>query len=141
MSFSDGQHMTQTTTATATDRLLHAVTKPGTSVEDIFAAGAVFDATIPGWRFAVRNASAIGYQYAEWFRHDATLEGLVRHATPSGEVLEYTITWEEDGVPHAAHHVHVLTIDPESDRVTQDHFWCGGRWPASLLAQMEAAER
>ena len=49
------------------------------------------------------------------------------------------MAWEEDGVPHAARHVHVLTIDPATDRITADHMWCGGRWAAPLLAQMEAA--
>jgi len=131
--------MTQIATSTATDRLLRAVTNPGTPVDDIYAADAVFDATVPGSRFAVRTAPSIGYQFAEWFRDPGTFEELERHATPTGEVVEYTIMWEEDGVPHAAHHVHVLTIDATTDRVTSDRFWCGGRWPASLLAKMESA--
>jgi hypothetical protein len=139
--FGDGRRMTQTSTTTATDRLLLAVTNTGTSVEDVYAADAVFDATVPGWRFTVRTASAIGYQYAEWFRAEATFEELERHVTPTGEVVEYTIAWEEDGVPHAAHHVHVLTIDADTDLVAADHMWCGGRWPAPVLAQMEAARR
>jgi hypothetical protein len=133
--------MTQTNTTTATDRLLHAVANPGTSVEDVYASDAVFDATVPGWRFAVHTASSIGYQYAEWFRAEATFDELERHVTPTGEVVEYTIAWEEDGVPHAAHHVHVLTIDPTADRITTDRMWCGGRWPAPVLAQIEAARR
>jgi hypothetical protein len=131
--------MTRTTTTTATDRLLHAVTNPGTPVDDIYAPDAVFDATVPGWRFAVRTATAIGDQFAEWYREPATFDELDRHVTPTGEVVEYTIAWEEDGVPHAARHVHVLTIDPETDRITADHVWCGGRWSAPVLAQMEAA--
>src|SRR5215471_15462093 len=101
------QTQTLTDTTTATDRLLHAVTNPGTSVEDVYAADAVFDATVPGWRFVVRTASAIGYQYAEWFHEEATFDELERHVTPTGEVVEYTIAWEEDGGPCAAHHVHV----------------------------------
>jgi hypothetical protein len=132
--------MTQTTTTTtAADRLLHAVTHPGASTDDVYAVDAVFDATIPGWRFAVRGSDKIGYQYAEWFNNPATFDELERHLTPTGEVLEYTVAWEEDGVPHAAHHVHVLTIDPTTDRVTSDRFWCGGRWAAPLLAEIEAA--
>ena len=45
--------------------------------------------------------------------------------------------WSEDGVPHAAHHLHVLTV--RDDRIVSDMVFCGGRWPASLLADMEAA--
>jgi hypothetical protein len=132
--------MTHTTTATtAVDRLLHAVSTPGTPIADIYAADAVLDATVPGWRFTVRGSQSIGYQFAEWFRDPATLEELDRHPTPTGEVVEYTVAWEEGGVPHAGHHVHVLTIDPTTDRITADHMWCGGRWPAPVLAQMEAA--
>jgi hypothetical protein len=128
-----------TTTTTAVDRLLVAVTTPGTSASDIYADDAVFDATVPGWRFTVRGSQAIGYQLAEWYYYEGALEELVRHPTPTGEVIEYTITWQEDGVPHAAHHVNVLTVDPSTDRITSDHAWCGGRWPADLLARMEEA--
>ena len=52
-------------------------------------------------------------------------------------MVEYTVVWVEDSVPHAGRHVHVLTVD--DDRITADHVWCGGRWPASLLAEMGAS--
>jgi hypothetical protein len=35
--------------------------------------------------------------------------------TATGEVVEFTLSWG------------------------RDHMWCGGRWPATLLAEMEAA--
>ena len=41
---------------------------------------------------------------------------------------------------HAAHHVHVLTVDSARDRIATDRVWCGGRWDAALLAQMGQAE-
>jgi hypothetical protein len=128
-----------TTTSTAADRLLDAVRIPGTSVGDIYGPDSVFDATVPGWRFTVRGAPSIGYQFAEWFHCEGTFEELVRQPTACGEVIEYTMAWEEDGAPYAAHHVHVLTVDSTTDRIVEDHMWCGGRWPASVLAQMEAA--
>jgi hypothetical protein len=53
-------------------------------------------------------------------------------------VVEYTLSWTENGVPHAAHHVHLLTV--RDDRIVADTVMCGGRWPASLLAEMEAAD-
>jgi hypothetical protein len=40
-------------------------------------------------------------------------------------------------VPHAAHHVHIITV--AGGRIVADTVMCGGRWPASLLAEMEAA--
>jgi hypothetical protein len=130
---------TTSVTTSATDRLLDAIRTPGRSVGDVYAEDAVFDATVPGWRFTLRGSTPIGYQYAEWFAATGTFEELERHPTPTGEVIEYTLSWEEGGVPHAAHHVHVLTVDPAADRITSDHFFCGGQWPAPLLAQIEAA--
>jgi hypothetical protein len=126
-----------TTTSTAVDRLLAVVVggQPGT---DVFSPNAELDATCPGWRFSV-TGDAIRHQIAQWFADPGELEELERHPTPTGEVLTYTVTWVEGGVPHAAHHAHVLTIN--DDRITRDQFWCGGRWPAPLLAEMEAARR
>ena len=109
--------MTQTTTTTAADRLLRP-SPPRHAGRRRLRRPRVFDATVPGWRFAVRTREAIGYQFAEWSREPATFDELERHVTPTGEVVEYTIAWEEDGVPHAAHHVHVLT---DRSRDQPDH--------------------
>jgi hypothetical protein len=51
--------------------------------------------------------------------------------------VEYTLSWSENGVPHAGHHLHVLTV--RDDQIVADTVFCGGRWPAALLAEMEAA--
>jgi hypothetical protein len=51
--------------------------------------------------------------------------------------VEYTLSWTENGVPHAGHHVHLLTV--RNDQIVADTVFCGGRWPAALLAEMEAA--
>lgn len=131
--------MTTTATTTAVDRLLEVVAGARPVGDDVYAADAQLDAVVPGWRFPVVGADRIGAQLAEWFRDPGTLEELERHPTPDGEVVTYTVTWEEGGIPHAARHVHVLTV--EGDRIVRDHVWCGGRWPAPLLAEMEAARR
>lgn len=129
--------MTTTTTTTAVDRLL-AVVVGGQPGADLVTATTELDATCPGWRFSVMGAEILE-QFAQWFADPGELEELTRQVTPTGEVVTYTVTWVEGGVPHAAHHVHVLTI--EDDRIVRDQFWCGGRWPAPLLAEMEAARR
>ena len=128
-----------TTTTTAVDRLLEHVAGTRTDATETYAADATWDAVVPGWRFSVHGAERIGFQLAEWFGHPSEVEELERHTTPTGAVVTYTVTWEENGVPHAARHVHVLTI--VDDRITRDQAWCGGRWPAPLLAEMEAARR
>ena len=90
----------------------------------------------PGERFPVDGAGAITTEYGRWFAHPGRFSELRRIPTADGEVVEYTLRWTEDGVPYAAHHVHVLTVDRAREQITTDRVWCGGRWDAHLLAQM-----
>ena len=116
---------------------LDAVTAADIGSCPAWADGVVLDATVPNWRFTRVGAIEVGHEYARWFAHPGRLDGLRRLAFAGGEVVEYTVSWEEDGVPHAAHHVHVLEV--AEGRIVRDTVMCGGRWPASLLAEMEAA--
>jgi hypothetical protein len=125
------------TTTDAVDRFLAAVEGAAVTA-DLYAPGARLDAVVPGWRFELEGGEAIAAEYAKWFAHPGSLEEVTRHAIPAGEVVEYTVTWEEDGVPHAARHIHVLAVDA-AGLICGDHVWCGGRWPSTLLAEMEAA--
>ena len=83
--------------------------------------------------------AALKDEYAHWFADPGRFEELRRIPFPDGEVVEYVLTWVESGVPHAAHHVHVL--DVADGRIARDTVVCGGRWPASLLAEMQAAQQ
>ncbi len=124
--------------ARTVDALLEGVSS-GTGVPvGLFAPDAVLDATVPGWRFPVRGADAVARQYSGWFTQPAVFEELERLAVHGGEVVTYLITWVEGGIPHAAHHCHVLRFAPNGC-IAADRFFCGGRWPAGLLAEMEAA--
>lgn len=124
--------------AGAVDRLLAAV-EAGTvaGLEGVFAASAVLDATVPNWRFTVQGEAAVRAELGHWFADPGRFEDLRRVALPDGELVEFTLSWTEHGVPHACHQAHVLRV--EDDRVIADTAFCGGRWPASLLAEMEAA--
>lgn len=102
-----------------------------------YADDAVLDFTVPNWRATVRGAEAIAANYGSWFAHPAHFEELERRPFPGGEAVAYFLTWEEDGVPHAAHHCHLLTLAPDG-RIARDQVWCGGRWDAALLAEMGA---
>ena len=109
---------------------------------DAWSADATLDATVPNWRLHARGADAIRAEYARWFADPARFEEIRRHSADGGageavEVVEYTLSWSENGVPHAGHHVHLLTV--RDDRIVADTVFCGGRWPAALLAEMEAA--
>ena len=92
---------------------------------------------MPGRRFAVHGADAVARQYSGWFTAPGTFEELERFGVDGGEIVCYLLTWVELGVPHAAHHCHVLRFDPEG-RIAMDRFFCGSRWDASMLAEMAA---
>ena len=131
--------MTDTATRTAVDRFVAAI-EAGVRVEDgVFAADAVVDATVPNWRWTIRGATAIADTFAGWFADPGTFESVQRAPLPAGELLEFTLTWQENGVPHACHQAHLLTVRDGS--IVGDTVLCGGRWNAALLAEMAEADR
>ena len=122
------------------DKFLSAVASGDGIPDDVYADDAVLDATVPGWRFSARGGSAIAATYATWFADPADFEELDRHPVEGGEIVRFFLTWTENGVPHGAHHVHLLMTDA-SGRIATDTVFCGGRWNATLLAQMAEADR
>lgn len=120
------------------DHFLDAIGRGNGVPVALFASGAVLDATVPGWRFAVHGADAVAGQYSSWFADPATFEELERFPVDGGEVVTYLLSWSEGGVPHAGHHCHVLRFDA-TGCIARDRFFCGGRWDAGLLAKMAAA--
>jgi hypothetical protein len=122
------------------DAFLHAVrtaTIPGC---EAWSVDATLDATVPNWRLHATGPDAIRAEYARWFADPGHFHDLRRHPVDGGEheIVEYTLSWQENGVPHAAHHMHLLTI--HDGLIVADTVFCGGRWPAALLAEMEAAD-
>lgn len=126
------------TSAHIVDRLLEAASSGSGVPADLFTPDAVLDATVPGWRFAVRGADAVARQYSGWFSEQAAIEELERHPVEGGEVVAYLLAWVERGIPHAAHHCHVVRLAADG-RIAADRFFCGGRWDAGRLAEMAAA--
>jgi hypothetical protein len=106
---------------------------------DLFTDNAVLDATVPNWRFSLHGPESIAAQLSAWFEFEqpAKHDQLRRLPIPTGEVVHQSVEWVEHGVLHAAHQS--LTIDLDRGRIKEIGFWCGGRWPAPLLAEMEAA--
>jgi hypothetical protein len=97
----------------------------------------VLDATVPNWRFALRGAERVRDQFAHWYADPGAFESLSRTPIPGGELVEFVLTWNEAGLPYAAHQVHVIEIS--DGRIAKDTVFCGGRWDAGLLAEMEEA--
>ena len=121
------------------DRLLTAVETGTPLPSGLFTPDAALDATVPNWRFTRHGEAAVREQLSGWYRDPGRFESVSRTPLPDGGALvEFTLTWEEGGVPHACHQVHVLRF--EGSRIAADTMFCGGRWPASLLADMAAAD-
>ena len=97
------------------------------------------DATVPNWRLTERGRDRVIARLAEFYAHPGQFEQVDHWAIPGGEVVEVTLAWTEDGVPHLVHQCHRLDLDDQG-RIAGDTMWCGGRWPADLMAQMEEAD-
>lgn len=129
-----------TKTTKGVDRLLAAIADGcGGAVRPLFRADAVLDVTIGGRRFHRIGSAPIAFQYRDWFRVPGRLEELDRRTTAEGEVVTFLLTWQVDGVPHGAHHCHVLTLDDDG-RIAIDRYFCGGPWDAAELAAMQEAD-
>jgi ketosteroid isomerase-like protein len=127
-------------TSSVIDRFLHAIESAAIPSCDVWGEDATLDATVPNWRLRATGPAAIRAEYGRWFADPGRFEDLRRYplGDGTGAVVEYTLSWQENGVPHAGHHMHLLTV--RDGRIVADTVMCGGRWPASLLAEMEAAD-
>ncbi|HUJ65380.1 MAG TPA: hypothetical protein VLX59_07580 [Acidimicrobiales bacterium] len=121
---------------TAVDRLLAGI-EAGAVPAGIFTEDAALDATVPNWRFSVHGAEAVRHELGSWYADPGQFENVRRSPLPDGELVEFTLGWEEQGIPHACHQAHILRL--VNGLVASDTAFCGGRWPASLLAEMQAA--
>ena len=124
-------------------RAVEAADVPGC---EAWADDVALDATVPNWRLEARGRDAVVAEYSRWFADPGTFTSLRRLPVASGgdgeadrtvEVVEYDLAWVEDGVDHLAHHVHVLEV--ADGAIVADTVVCGGRWPAPLVAEMDAA--
>jgi hypothetical protein len=122
---------------TATDQLLAGI-QAGDIPADIFTADAVLDATVPNWRFCVHGADAVRDQLARWYPEPGRFRAFQRAPLPTGELVEFTFTWTEKGVEHTCHQAHILVTSGRY--VSADTMFCGGRWPAELVTQMNTEQ-
>ena len=124
----------------AVERFLHAVETATIPACDAWSADATLDATVPNWRLRASGPDAIRAEYARWFADPGHFDELRRYPVGdgAGEVVEYTLSWIRERraarcPPHAP-----ADVWPTAS-IVADTVMCGGRWPAGLLAEMEAA--
>ena len=120
------------------DRFAQAIEQATIPSFNGFAPDVKIDATVANWRMAMRGREAALDGFRHWYAEPGAFEDVRRSPLPHGELLEFTLTWEEQGVPHTCHQAHVLEV--REGQIVADRVWCGGRWPASLLAEMAAAQ-
>ena len=120
------------------DALLAGI-EAGAVPEGVFSDDAVLDATVPNWRFTTRGAAAVRAELSRWYADPGAFEDLRRSRLADGELVEFTLTWEENGVTHMCHQAHILRL--RDGQVGSDTAFCGGRWPAPLIAEMAAASQ
>jgi hypothetical protein len=118
------------------DALLHGI-EAGSVPTGVFADDVVLDATVPNWRFTAHGFHAVTRELSGWFADAGRFEDLRRVSIPGGELVEFTLTWLERGVVHTCHQAHILTV--RDGLIAGDTAFCGGRWPAPLVAEMAAA--
>ncbi|HEY7948035.1 MAG TPA: hypothetical protein VID75_10170 [Acidimicrobiales bacterium] len=126
-------------TETAIDRFCTAITAATVGQAQVFCSDVVLDATVPNWHFVRRGDEQVRAELARWYGDRGRFDTLRRTPLPDGELVQFDLAWEEGGVPHACRQVHVLAL--RDGLIARDTVWCGGRWPASLLADMEEAQR
>ena len=104
---------------------------------EVFADDVVLDATVPNWRYMTRGGPEVQAELSCWYADPGSFEDLRRTRLPDGELVEFTLTWQENGVAHMCHQAHILCL--RDGRVASDTAFCGGRWPAPLIAEMASA--
>jgi hypothetical protein len=125
---------------TAINSYLEAIETGTSPAADVFAAGVLFDATVPNWRFRLLGEERVRKQFGAWFKNAGQFDAVERTPLPDGELVRFELSWMENGQPWACHQSHHLTLDSEA-RIVGVTLFCGGRWPAPLLAEMEEALR
>jgi hypothetical protein len=120
----------------AIDALLSGI-EAGAVPAGIFSQDAILDATVPNWRFTTRGATPVQAELSRWFADPGCFQNLHRTSLDEGELVEFTLTWEENGVTHMCHQAHIIRL--QDGQIASDTAFCGGRWPASLIAEMAAA--
>jgi len=83
----------------------------GAPSQDVFCEDIVLDATVPNWRFQVQGAGAVRDELGRWYADLGRFGELRRNRIDGGELVEFTLSWQEAGVPHTCHQAHVVPME------------------------------
>jgi hypothetical protein len=121
----------------AIDRFIHSIEHASVPESRAFAVDATLDATVPNWRYTVSGGTNVEAELARWFADPGRFEEFAVTPLEDGALLQFVLTWEEDGEPHMCHQAHRLEV--RDGLIAKDTAWCGGRWGAALQAEMADA--
>jgi hypothetical protein len=121
----------------AIDRFIHSIEHASVPESRAFAVDATLDATVPNWRYSVRGGENVAAELARWFADPGRFEEFAVTPLDDGALLQFVLTWEEDGEPHMCHQAHRLEV--RDGLIAKDTAFCGGRWGAALQAEMADA--
>jgi hypothetical protein len=123
------------TTINPVDRFLEAVVT-GTGIPtDIYDPTAVLDATVPHWRLEQHGPRHVAGQLSAWFADPGSFTELSRIPLPDGELVQFELSWQEQGQQMLAHQVHVITVF--EGRISRHEVFCGGRWDPATQAEIQ----
>jgi hypothetical protein len=121
------------------ERYLAAIEGAAMAGRDALSPEVTLDATVPNWRFSVRGDAAVRAELSCWYADAGSFEELKRTLVLTGELVEFTLGWEQGGVPHVSHQANLVEVT--DGQITRDQVWCERRWTATLLAERaEAAD-
>ena len=121
----------------AIDRFIHSIEQASVPESRAFAVDATLDATVPNWRYTVSGGTNVEAELARWFADPGRFEEFAVTPLEDGALLQFVLTWEEDGGPHMCHQAHRLEV--RDGLIAKDTAFCGGRWGAALQAEMADA--
>src|SRR5271166_4852581 len=86
--------------------------------DDIFGEDVILDATVPNWRFQTHGAGAVRDELGRWYADPGHFGELRRNLIGGGELVEFTLTWDEAGTLHTCHQAHVIKL--RNGRIVSD---------------------
>ena len=103
------------------DALLAGI-EAGAVPDGVFSDEAILDATVPNWRYTTRGAAAVQEELSRWYADPGAFNELHRTPLPEGELVQFTLTWNENGVTHMCHqaHSHHAQKDGKDRRRSED---------------------
>jgi hypothetical protein len=84
------------------ERYLQAIEGAAMAGCDALSPDMTLDATVPNWRYTVRGDVAVRSELGRWYADAGSFEELKRTPLPTGELVEFTLRWEEAGSPTPA---------------------------------------